>query len=68
MNPNDIVEFSNRTINYLEDDKSSFEFVMSSEQATGKLGFALIATAMAAFDTYYSGPRFGDSGLSCALS
>src|SRR5215470_10744797 len=48
----EIVRFSERTIKYLENDKASFESVLSSPNLIGKLGFAMIATAMAAFDTY----------------
>lgn len=47
-----IINFSKHTIAYLENDKRSFEYVIASDQLQGKLGFALIATAMAAFDTY----------------
>jgi hypothetical protein len=52
MNLESIVEFSQGIIKYLEDDKISFAHVLESGQCPGKLGFAMIATAMAAFDTY----------------
>ena len=52
MNPEYIVSFSQRTIDYLENDRKSFAHVIVSEQCPGKLGFAMIAAAMAAFDTY----------------
>jgi hypothetical protein len=52
MHAEDIVDFSKRTIEYLENDKKSFEHVIASDHLQGKLGFALVATAMAAFDTY----------------
>ena len=52
MNPEYIVGFSRSTIDYLENDKTSFAHVLVSKQCPGKLGFAMIAAAMAAFDTY----------------
>lgn len=52
MDPNYVVDFSKHTIDYLENDRKSFLDVISSAHLDGKLGFALIATAMAAFDTY----------------
>ena len=57
MNPEDIrpeyiVNFSQCTIDYLEDDKNTFAHVLVSEQCHGKLGFAMIGSAMAAFESY----------------
>ena len=52
MNPNDVVDFANRTIKYLSNDKASFENVMGNSALPGKLGFAMICTAMAAFDAF----------------
>ncbi|MGZ8911087.1 MAG: hypothetical protein ACXW09_14025 [Methylococcaceae bacterium] len=52
MDANYIIDFSQRTIDYLENDRKSFLDVISSTHLNGKLGFALIATAMASFDTY----------------
>jgi hypothetical protein len=52
MNPEDIVEFSQNAIDHLENDKKSFAHVLDSGQCQGKLGFAMIAVAMAAFNTY----------------
>ncbi len=51
MNPNFIIEYSAYTIKLLSDDKKTFEKVVEEEKI-GKLGFAMIATAMAAFDVY----------------
>lgn len=51
MNPNDLVEFSKHTIKYLELDLEAFEYVTNNRDvAKGGLGFAMVATAMAAFD------------------
>jgi hypothetical protein len=52
MNPEDVVEFARNTINYLNNDKRSFKNVLDNSTLPGKLGFAMIATAMAAFDTF----------------
>lgn len=54
VNPEYIVAFSNATINYLENDKKTFAHVLGLDvqQCPGKLGFAMIASAMAAFDSY----------------
>ena len=52
MDPDDIVCFSKNTIGYLENDKKTFEHVLVSEHCPGKIGFAMIAAAMAAFDAY----------------
>lgn len=49
---NYVIDFSSRTIDYLENDRKSFLHVILSNHLDGKLGFALVATAMAAFDTY----------------
>ncbi len=52
MNPNDVVDFADHTINYLSNDKASFENVLDNSALHGKLGFAMICTAMAAFDAF----------------
>jgi|WetSurSiteA1Bulk_404760.scaffolds.fasta_scaffold14785_4 hypothetical protein len=52
MNPNDIVNYANRTVDYLNNDKVSFEYVIDNSKLDGKLGFAMISTAMAAFDAF----------------
>ncbi len=52
MNPNDVVEFAKHTIEYLRNDKASFENVFDNSALPGKLGFAMICTAMAAFDAF----------------
>ncbi len=52
MNPNDIVDFANNTVGYLSRDKASFERVLDDSALDGKLGFAMICTAMAAFDAF----------------
>jgi len=52
MNPNDVVDFADLTINYLTNDKVSFENVLDNPALEGKLGFAMICTAMAAFDVF----------------
>lgn len=52
MNPNDVVDFANYTIEYLSNDKASFENVSDNSALSGKLGFAMICTAMAAFDAF----------------
>lgn len=52
MNPNDVVDFANSTIQYLSNDKASFENVLDNSALSGKLGFAMISTAMAAFDVF----------------
>ena len=52
MNPNDVVDFACQTINYLSNDKASFENVLDNHTLDGKLGFAMICTAMAAFDAF----------------
>jgi len=59
MNPENIkpeylVAFSNTTINYLENDKKTYAHVLGLDvqQCPGKLGFAMIGNAMAAFDSY----------------
>ena len=46
-----LLSFSKRTIRYLEADQSTFNKVTGSN-AEGRLGFGMIATAMAAFDLY----------------
>ena len=46
-----LFDFSKRTIRYLEADKSTFNKVTGSN-IEGRLGFGMIATAMAAFDLY----------------
>ena len=52
MNPNDVVDFADNTINYLRNDKASFENVLDNPALDGKLGFAMICTAMAACDLF----------------
>ncbi len=52
MSPNDVVDFANHTIDYLTNDKASFENVLDNPALRGKLGFAMICTAMAAFDAF----------------
>ncbi len=52
MNPNDVVDFANNTINYLSNDKASIENVLDNPALHGKLGFEMICTAMAAFDAF----------------
>jgi hypothetical protein len=48
----DIINFSKRTIEYLENDLESYEAVLNDNNLNGKLGFGMVATAMAAFETY----------------
>jgi hypothetical protein len=51
--PQEIIEFSKGTIEYLELDRRTFEMVLKNRNlAPGGLGFAMVATAMAAFDVY----------------
>mgnify|MGYP001769056514 CR=1 FL=1 len=52
MDPDYVVGFAESTIKYLENDKKSFESVLDNGALEGKLGFAMIATAMAAFDLF----------------
>jgi hypothetical protein len=52
MNQNHVVDFANQTIQYLTNDKASFENVINNRALSGKLGFAMICTAMAAFDAF----------------
>jgi hypothetical protein len=52
MDPDDIVKFAEHTIEYLTNDKVSFESVLDDPKLAGKLGFAMICTAMAAFDVF----------------
>ncbi|MGB7910991.1 MAG: hypothetical protein WCF59_02065 [Desulfobaccales bacterium] len=52
MNAEYVVEFARNTVHYLNNDKRSFESVLDNTDLTGKLGFAMIATAMAAFDLF----------------
>jgi hypothetical protein len=54
MDPQEIVQFSSQTIFYLELDRRTFEYVMKhrGDVTPGGLGFAMITTAMAAFDVY----------------
>jgi hypothetical protein len=51
MDPNEVVNYAKYTIKYLEEDKISFKKVMV-ERKEGWLGFAMISTAMAAFDVF----------------
>ena len=50
MDPNYVISFAESTIDYLEKDKRSFESHL--DDPAGRLGFAMIATAMAAFDLF----------------
>jgi hypothetical protein len=52
MSPNDVVSFADHTIEYLTNDKVSFERVLDDPNLLGKLGFAMICSAMAAFDAF----------------
>jgi len=52
VNLNDVVDFANNTIDHLSNDKASFENVLDNSALCGKLGFAMICTAMAAFDAF----------------
>jgi len=52
MNPNDVVDFADHTIDYLSNDEASFDNVLHNSALPGKLGFAMICTAMAAFDAF----------------
>lgn len=51
MDPDFITNYSAYTIKLLNNDRKTFEKVVKEEK-NGKLGFAMIATAMAAFDVY----------------
>lgn len=48
----DAIKFSDKTIEYLEKDLESYKAVLLDSKLKGKLGFGMIATAMAAFETY----------------
>jgi hypothetical protein len=48
----DIIKYSAYTIDRLSNDRETFEMVVKEKTIVGKLGFAMIATAMAAFDVY----------------
>jgi hypothetical protein len=47
-----ILDYSETTIGFLKRDKISFEHVIDDPNLQGKLGFAMVANAMAAFDVY----------------
>jgi hypothetical protein len=53
VDPNDLVRFSKGTIDFLELDKQTFKYVLDNRATLpGGLGFAMVTTAMAAFDVY----------------
>lgn len=52
MDSEHVVQWAKHTVEYLKNDKLSFEKVINDADLQGKLGFAMISTAMAACDSF----------------